>query len=263
MTRRLSTPPGPRRRSLLLGLGAAGLLDGARAQGEERITVLLEEFAPYSYLDAQGRATGYAVELAREMLARERLAADFEFSSWPRVARRGQERPNVMLPAIVRLPEREAQFHWLAQIAVRQGWLFRLRTRPEVQPRDLEAAKSYLTAVIKDDVSEHELVALGFAVGQNLDRSADYGALLRKFFAGRCQLIALNRMLAPELLRRHGHDPQLIEPLLKFSESRPSMALSRSSNAALAGRLRQAWDGMRRDGTVAALAARYGIPLPD
>ncbi|MCX2860319.1 transporter substrate-binding domain-containing protein [Paucibacter sp. PLA-PC-4] len=254
---------GNQRRRSLLGLGLAGLLGSARAQSEERLTVLLEEFAPYSFTDARGQAAGYAVELARELLARARIAGDFEFSSWPRVSRRAQLQANVLLPAIVRLPEREAQFHWVAQIGLRQGWLFRLRSRSDVQPRDLDAAKAYLTAVIKDDVSEHELVTLGFSVGQHLDRSADYDIMLRKFFAGRSQLLALNRVLAPELLRRHGHDPQLIEPLLKFSESRPSMALSLPSSASLAQRLRLAWDGMRRDGTVAALAARYGMPLPD
>ncbi len=252
---------GKQRRRLLLGLGLAGLLGGARAQ--QRLTVLLEEFAPYSFSDARGQAAGYAVELARELLVRARIAGDFEFSSWPRVSRRAQLQANVLLPAIVRLPEREAQFHWVAQISVRQGWLFRLRSRPDVRPRDLDAARAYLTAVIKDDVSEHELVTLGFSPDQHLDRSADYDIMLRKFFAGRSQLLALNRVLAPELLRRHGHDPQLIEPLLKFSESRPWIALSLPSSAVLAQNLRLAWDGMRRDGTVAALAARYGMPLPD
>ncbi|MCU7374286.1 transporter substrate-binding domain-containing protein [Paucibacter sp. O1-1] len=252
---------GKQRRRLLLGLGLAGLFGGARAQ--QRLTVLLEEFAPYSFSDARGQAAGYAVELARELLVRARIAGDFEFSSWPRVSRRAQLQANVLLPAIVRLPEREAQFHWVAQISVRQGWLFRLRSRPDVRPRDLDMAKAYLTAVIKDDVSEHELVTLGFSPDQHLDRSADYDIMLRKFFAGRSQLLALNRVLAPELLRRHGHDPQLIEPLLKFSESRPWIALSLPSSAVLVQNLRLAWDGMRRDGTVAALAARYGMPLPD
>lgn len=227
-----------------------------------RVRVMLEEFPPYSFSDARGQPSGYSVELAQELLKRAGVEGRFEFSSWPRVARRGLVEANVLIPAIVRLPEREAQFHWLGTISSRRGMLFRLKSRPEVQAHSLAEVRAYRTAVIKDDVSELELLALGLDAGQHLDRSADYPTLLRKFFAGRSELMAFNQALMPVVLRRYGYDPQLLEPVLKFSESRPSMALSLSTDAALRQQLQQAWDGMRRDGSLAAIAARYtGIAL--
>lgn len=243
--------------------GALLLGDGARAQAAERLIVLLEELPPYSYIGPEGRPEGYAVELARELLARARVEADYEFSSWPRVNLRARTQANVLLPAIVRLPEREAQFHWLAQITQRQAYLCRLRSRPDVQLRDIEDAKAYLTAVIKDDVAEHELVALGLSIGLHLDRSADYAILLRKFFAGRNQLMAVNLALLPLLLRQYGYEPLQVEPLLRFSEAKPSMALSLGSSEALRKRLAQAWAAMRRDGSVATIAARHTLSAPD
>lgn len=157
----------------------------------------------------------------------------------------------------VSLPEREAQFHWQGPIGLRRAALFRLKARSDVQPRTLAEARHYRTAVIKDDVSERELLALGWVAGPQLDRSADYPSLLRKFFAGRSELLALNQALAATVLRQYGHDPQLIEPVLRFAESRPSMALSLATEEALRRQLQQAWDGMRRDGSLAAIAARY------
>ncbi len=223
---------------------------------------MLEEFPPYSFADGQGRPSGYSVDLAREMLARAKLEGHFEFSSWPRVMLRARNEPNVLVPAIVRLAEREPQFHWLGQISTRHGMLFRLRSRKDVQPRNLAEAKAYRIGVIKDDVSERELLALGLRLGHQLDRCADYPSLLRRFFAGHDELLALNQQLAPLILKQYHFDAQLIEPVLKFSDSRPSMALSLATDEALHQRLQKAWDAMRQDGTVAAIAARYtGISL--
>eukprot|EP01136_Pigoraptor_vietnamica_P043399 Opistho-1_new@18754 len=115
-----------------------------------RVRVMLEEFPPYSFTDARGKPSGYSVELAQELLKRAKVEGRFEFSSWPRVARRGLVEANVLIPAIVRLPEREAQFYWLGAISSRRGMLFRLKSRPEVQPHTLAEVRGYRTAVIKD-----------------------------------------------------------------------------------------------------------------
>ncbi len=221
------------------------------------IKVLMEELPPYSYTDIEGRPTGYAFELAQELLGRAKLPASFEFNSWARVMLRSRNEAAVLVPAIVRLAEREAQFHWLGQIATRHGTLFRLKSRQDIKLSHLGAASSYRIGVVKGDVSERELVALGLDAQQGLDRSADHAGLLRRFFAGRTDLLALNAALAPALLKQNGFDPSLIEPVLKFSESRPSMALSLQTDQATRERLQQAWDAMRRDGAIAAIAARY------
>lgn len=227
------------------------------ALAQAQLSVMLEESPPYSFTDARGQPDGYSVELVRELLLRAKLSASYEFTSWPRVLLRGRSEAAVLLPAIVRLPEREPQFYWLGQIASRRGTLFRLRSRPDVQVPNVAAAKAYLTGVIKDDVSERELVALGLEPGLHLDRSGDYQSLLRKFFAGRCDLVALNQGLAATILKQYGHDPRLIEPVLKYAESRPSMALSLATPEPMRQQLQQAWDSMRRDGSMAAIAARY------
>lgn len=217
----------------------------------------MEELPPYTFTDLEGRPAGYAFELAQELLARAKLPASFEFSSWARVMLRSRTEAGVLVPAIVRLAEREAQFHWLGQIATRKGTLFKLKSRADIKPDSLKAASSFRIGVVKDDVSERELIALGLDTTQSLDRSADYASLLRRFFAGRTDLLALNPALAPALLKQYGFDFGLIEPVLKFSDSKPSMALSLPTDEATRQRLQQAWEAMRRDGGLTAIAARY------
>lgn len=258
----MSPAPHPAKRRLLLL--AAGLC-GWRPLGaaEPRLRVLYEEAPPYSQPDAWGLPTGYAVELVRELLLRTGLEADWEFSSWPRIFQRGLSEAQVLMPTVVRLREREERFHWLVRIGTRRGYLFRLRSRPEVRPRTIEEVKAYRTAVIKDDAAERELLALGLELGRHLDRGSDYAAMLRKLHAGRNDLIALNLAEAQAVFQRYGHDPQQAEPVLQFAASGLYIALSLGSDEAQRQRLTQAWEAMRRDGSAAVIAARYPMVQPD
>jgi len=251
------------RRRFLGGLTSAMVLPAARAKSPIELQVLYEEVPPYAMLDREGRPHGYSVELVEELLKRARVSSRFEFSSWARIYRRGQTEPNVMVALMARLREREALFHWIGVAALRQGYLFRLRARGDIRMSDLAAAKAYTVAVIKDDVAERELLALGFELGRHLDRSGDYGAMFRKFFAQRIDLIALNAAVAPSQLQQYGYDPRLVEPVQKFSEASLCVALSLGSSTALRLSLEQAWESMRRDGTVGRLAAMYPVIAPD
>jgi polar amino acid transport system substrate-binding protein len=161
----------------------------------------------------------------------------------------------VLVVSMARLEEREPYFYWIGPTAARRVYLYRLKSRGEVQPQTLEAAKAYRVAVIRDDASERDLIAHGF--GSQLDPSPDHAALLRKLFAQRADLAALNSTVAAATFQQLGYDFNQVEPLLKLSDVRLYMALSRGSGEALHQRLQRAWEGMRRDGTVAALAARY------
>ncbi|MET0519700.1 MAG: transporter substrate-binding domain-containing protein [Burkholderiaceae bacterium] len=228
----------------------------------EPVTVLLEPVPPFSYPDANGQPAGYAVELMREMLRRSKLSARPEFSSWTRIYQRVQTQPRVLVVSMARLEEREASFYWIGPTAARRVYLYRLKARPEVQVPNLEAAKAYRIAVIRDDASERDLLAHGFSA--QLDPSPDHAALLRKLFAQRADLAALNSTVAAASFQQLGYDFSQVEPLLKLSDVRLFMALSRASGEALHQRLQRAWDSMRRDGTVAALAARYpNVTAPD
>lgn len=258
------------RRSGLRALLAAGLLPllpplPRSAHGKEplRLTVLLQDLPPYSMRDPEGRPQGYAVELVQQLCARTRLHCSYEFSSWQRILMRARVEADLLIPAVVRLPERERDYHWVGQTTVRHGALYRLKRRDDVRLNSLRQLGSYRIAVVKDDVSERELLALGPQVSAQLDRSADYGTMLRRFFAGRTELVALNQSMAPGMLRQFGHRPDEVELLLRFSESRPSIALSLASEPALLLRLQQSWEAMRRDGTVAAIAARHPVIAPD
>ncbi|MDN3919519.1 substrate-binding periplasmic protein [Roseateles violae] len=243
---------------------AASAGGGAGAPGGEPLTVLLEPVPPFSYQDADGKPAGYAVELAQEMLRRCHLKANIEFNSWTRIYQRAIKDARVLVVSMARLDEREPHFFWIGPTAARRAYLYRLKSRPEVRASSLEAAKAYRIAVIRDDAAERDLLARGFELGTHLDRSPDHAAMLRKLFAERDDLAALNSTVAAATLAQFGYDFNQIEPLVKISETRLFMALSRGSGEALHANLLRAWEAMKRDGTVAATAARHPhVNLPD
>ena len=255
------------RRTLIVagGLAVPLMLAPERADAQARattrddgpLTVLLEAIAPFSFQDAEGKPVGYAVELMQELLRRCKLAARLEFNSWASIYQRAQTQPRVLVADMTRLAEREKLFYWIGPTATRRLFLYRLKSRPEVQPLTLEGAKAFKTAVIRDDASERDLLARGFELGRHLDRSPDYAALLRKLFARRDELMAMNSTVAAATLHRYGYDLKQIEPVVKVSDSHAFMALSLNSGAALCARLSRGWETMRHNGTVATIAARY------
>lgn len=233
------------------------------AANSEPLTVLLEPVPPFSFEDASGQPAGYAVELMQELLKRAGLGYRAEFNSWTRIYQRALSQPRVLVVSMARLTERESSFFWLGPTAARRVYLYRLRSRPEIQVPNLEAAKAYRIAVVREDAAERDLLAQGFELGKQLDRSPDHAAMLRKLFIQRDDLVALNSTVAASVTAQFGYDFKQLEALVKLSETPLYMALSRSSGEGLHNQLLKAWDTMKRDGTVAAIAARHPYVMLD
>ncbi|MDC8772485.1 substrate-binding periplasmic protein [Roseateles albus] len=238
--------------------GAQPALAQSTQANATSLNVLLEPVPPYSFLDDKGNPAGYAVELMEEMLKRSGLSHQTEFNSWARIYQRAISQPLTLIVSMARLPEREAQFHWIGPTAARRAYLYRLKSRPDVQAPTLDAAKAYKIAVVRDDAAERALLAHGFEFGKQLDRSPDHVAMLRKLFVERDELIAANSVVLAAMMGKMGYDPQKIEPQAKLSEVSLYMGLSKGEGSpAIYLKLQTAWDSMRRDGTVAAIAARH------
>ncbi|MBT9492403.1 MAG: transporter substrate-binding domain-containing protein [Paucibacter sp.] len=230
----------------------------ATNSGTASLTVLLEPVPPFSYPDANGQAAGYAVELMEELLKRIGLSHQVEFNSWARIYQRALSQSGILVVSMARLPERETQFHWIGPTAARKVYLYRLKSRPDVQAPTLEAAKAYKIAVVREDAAERTLLAHGFEFGKQLDRSPDHAAMLRKLFIQRDELIAANSSVAAAVMDKLGYDFKQIEPQAKLSEVSLYMGLSKGEGSvALSLKLQAAWEQMRKDGTVAAIAARH------
>ena len=141
--------------------------------------------------------------------------------------------------------------------------LYRLSARSDLYLNKFDDARRDLMGMVKDDISQRELLAQGFAADSQLDPSPDVESLMRRLFAGRNDLVVISSATVPDILRRAGHEPGQIESALTLSITPLYQTLSRGSGVALRNRLRPVLAAMRQDGWLGQLQARdLEIPQP-
>jgi len=115
-----------------------------------KVNVITSFYEPYSYL-SDGVAQGTAVNQARKILAELNYFPDIKVYPWARAYTHALNEPNTVLFSIARTPEREEKFHWIGEIVGFDVYLFRNKTRDDIQIESLKDAANYrVGALIKD-----------------------------------------------------------------------------------------------------------------
>jgi polar amino acid transport system substrate-binding protein len=236
---------------------AAGIDAAAAAAPLPPLTLVTETFMPYSYVE-RGQVTGYATELLAAALAHARIDYSVQIYPWARAFQMARTQPNVLIYSIVRTPEREDQFQWIAQIAPRSVYLFKLRSRHDIKAHTVDDLRRYRIAANRGDVVEEQLHQLGL----NADLAALDEASLRKLVAGRVDLmVASERMLKDLCLRIAVRCEQLERVMLMPGLGDYYVAASLETPAATVHALRAELDKLKSSGFMQRTADKYGLTL--
>jgi len=102
-----------------------GLITGLLifSQPVSALKVLTEENPPLNYTE-DGKVTGMATEVVREMSRRAKVPIEIEVMVWADAYRRVQLDKETCLYSTARLPNRELVFKWVGPIAVNKWGLF-------------------------------------------------------------------------------------------------------------------------------------------
>lgn len=170
--------------TLLAGLGCT-----AAALAGPVLTVVTEDFAPYSYSE-NGKIVGYSTELVGVALQRAKIDYSLTIYPWARAFQMARSKPNVLIYSVVRTREREHQLQWIAAIAPRSVYVYKLAARHDIQVRTLSDLGRYRVAATRGDVVEEQLLALGLTG----DLAALDESSLRKMVAGRVDLMVASEL---------------------------------------------------------------------
>jgi len=242
----------PRFVSVLL---AALLFSGIACAAESWLAVT-EDWPPYNYPD-NGKVVGFSTEVLQRLLAKANVSMPIKLLPWARAYRMAQTRPNTLIYTLARIPEREKQFIWIGPIAPRESYLFRLSNRNDIQPKNLQEAAKYVTGVVRDDVSEHELLKQGWSEGKNLDISNDDNALFRKLKVGLIDMLPSSELAAQYRVRQMHFEHDLVKVLSLVKQGGYYIGASKNSDAAVAARLQKAMDELRQSGELNAIYKSY------
>ena len=133
-----------------------GLITGLLifSQPVSALKVLTEENPPLNYTE-DGKVTGMATEVVREMSRRAKVPIEIEVMVWADAYRRVQLDKETCLYSTARLPSRELVFKWVGPIAVNKWGLF-AKSGFSQPINTLADAKSYrIGGVTRDAKTEY------------------------------------------------------------------------------------------------------------
>jgi polar amino acid transport system substrate-binding protein len=221
------------------------------------LTVVTEEFPPYSYAEG-GKLAGYSVEVVKRALAEAGLAHSMTLYPWARAYHMGLSQPNVLIFSIVRTPEREQQFQWIAQIAKRSVYLYKLAKRRDINVATVADLRRYRIAANRGDIVEETLHQLGM----ESDLSNQDQTSLRKLIAGRVDLMVASEASIKGVCAGSGISCALLERTMPMPGLTDYyVAASLGTPAETVRLLRAAFAKVKDSPLIDRLADKYGVDV--
>lgn len=188
----------------------------AAAPVDNGLTIYTEHFPPYSYL-ANDTVTGLNTELVRLSCEKAGLNCHFLLYPWLRAYDSAQKEPAAAVYSTSRNALREPLFKWVGPLAHSHASMYRLKTRPDINPATLEEAKRYVVAVARGDVYELYLQSQGFEHGVNLLGLTAKADAVGLFLQGKVDLLIGSELILPVWLAKYNETLDSIEPVLDLS----------------------------------------------
>ncbi len=248
----------------ILMLSAVMQVHAAEPETLTRLTLYTEHFPPYSYQQGS-EITGINAEIVKRLCQDVGIECPMQLFPWLRAYENARQDPHSGVFSTVRTPTRAADFQWVGPLASSRSFLYRLKSRPEVAPQNLEQVKNYGIAVARGDVYEEYLLANGFVRGQNLLDFPSKTAPIALFLQGKVDLIIGSELVMPSWLAANQASIDLVEPVLALEvKGQNYLALKPAVPLSVVQRLQQALDAMKASGEYQRIVARLFVaPSPE
>ena len=240
-------------------LSVAVLLVLASQALGEKITVVTEEWPPYTYSE-DGKIVGVVTEIVHAALDRSGLDYSIEVYPWARAYEMAKNGENVLIYSIYKLPSREDHFNWIRIDGLSVNmYLFRPKFRDEMNLTSLEQAKQYKIGVTRETSTHHFLLSKGFVEGVNLFpvNSEEQNALKSQPQTMRIDLTTGDFLSLARWLKVSGLPPDYwVRQELLFKEDF-YMAFGLKTSDTVVATVRDALSEIAREGQLQAIVGKY------
>lgn len=221
----------------------------------QTINLLTEDAYPFQYLENK-QLTGMAVEVVNEVFKRAGVGRKDELLSWKDAYDRAQMYPNTCIYSTARTENREKLFKWIGPI-VENKWAAFARKGFKGSLSRPEDFAQYRVGVLQGDAKERYLkdLAVTFRVAQTDDAMNPPKLTLNRTEPDKIDLWITGYYTGAHVAAKTG--VRDIVPVWVFQTSENFLACQQSLPQATADKLQKALDAMKRDGTHAAIIARY------
>lgn len=238
-------------RSLTVALLAAMLCGSVWAQSQ---TILTEDDPPYSFLDADKKPTGMAVEIVQEIQRRLKNSDAIEFNPWARAYNRLQKEPNVVLFSMARTAERNELFNWVGPI-IDNTWELVAKADSTIQLKTLEDAKKLKKiGVYNQDSRDAYLTQEGFT---NLERANNNISGFKMLMGNRVEAFASVDTTLADNLKESGFGLNDVKVVLPFKTVQVFIAMSKTTPVDIVNNWQSAFASMVKDGSYRKIFNMY------
>jgi polar amino acid transport system substrate-binding protein len=238
--------------SLIILAGCASTM-AKRGADPAGLKIYTETYPPLNYAE-NGKVTGLATEVVRELMKRTGADAEIQLAPWEEGYRAVMEKPNVVLFSIAMTQERKSLLHWVGPIAFLDANLYARKGSKFGIGSLADAKKLPKIVAVKDDYTEQFLRKEGFS---NLDSVATEEIAVRKLLKGEAQLFPCSNTAMPALLKQVGATMDDVESVLSLSTDMIYIAFSKGTSPERVARWQKALDAMKADGAFRRIYAKW------
>ena len=181
-------------------------------QPDERITINSEVMSPYNFMSNTGEIKGINVDIVKTIFKNLGINYTFNLYPWPRAFNNTLTNENHGLISTTYTKQRADLFKWVGPLASGKGYLYKLKSRKDIQLKKIDDAKNYTVAVVRGGVDQTYFEKLGFEVGKNLMLFSYNEEYIKPFLLGKVDLILASSIVLPYLLKELDTDIDLLKP---------------------------------------------------
>lgn len=172
--------------------------------------------APYQLLDNQQRPDGFAVAVVRLVLREVGSDAKIELMPWMRIKSTRLDIPNQLIFTVYRNRDTEHSYKWVGAIVPFRIYVYRLKSRPDITVTDVSSLAKYTVGVVRGGGRFQYLSEKGMST--NLDIASSDESNIRKFFAGRIDILLEDPVMLRYATKLYGLDPGKAEIVSELTE---------------------------------------------
>ncbi|GGX33797.1 substrate-binding periplasmic protein [Undibacterium squillarum] len=219
--------------------------------------VIYHSHPPLSFED-HGNRSGFVSDIVDAILAEAELDTQSQLMPLARAFQVLKTQKNTMLFPVTRLPEREALYEWLGPVAPRSIYLYKLRTRTDIQVSHIDEISKYRIGLVREMASTQNFLSTYHVPKDTLDYAPTPDSNFRKFLMNRNDLIVASEWTATYIMRSLGHSIRELEPVILLDQQHQYyIAISKNSDTKVIQRLRTAYDKLQKSGVLEKIRQKY------
>ncbi len=219
-------------------------LYSALSLAEEKITVVTENWHPYSFLQTDGRIVGQSTSFVRKTLEIAKINYSINLYSWDKAYALARTQESVLIYSIIKTPIREKYFHWFCPIAkpIAQS-IYKLSVRDDIEIDKKSDFSGYLFGITRGTFPQDVLAKHGVVEGKNLQLVATSDRNLKMLLLERVDLIVEADDAIFTMLKEGGYPASHIKKIYSFNGHNGGelcMALNKKSSPSIVAKIKEA-----------------------